>query len=60
MQRSVGIIVHRTKLEAWEFAAQVIAWLQARQVGVRLDEESARKLQRPELACCGDEWDPII
>ncbi len=59
MKRSVGIIVHRTRLEAWEFAAQVIAWLQAREVGVRLDEESARKLKRPELSCCGDEWEGV-
>ena len=55
MQR-VGIIVHRAKREAWEFAAEVIAWLNARDVSVALDTESASRLERPDLACCESEW----
>ena len=55
MQR-IGIIVHRAKKEAWEFAHEVIAWLDARQVSVALDSESARRLERPDLVCGGDEW----
>ena len=55
MQR-VGIMVHRIKREAWEFAAEVITWLNARDVEVSLDVESAQRLNRTDLACCESEW----
>ena len=55
MQR-VGIIVHRAKREAWEFAAEVIAWLNTRNIVVALDTELASRLERPDLACCDSEW----
>ena len=52
-------MVHRTKREAWEFAAEVIRWLDARQVQVSLDVESALKLARPDLSCCEAEWQNV-
>ena len=60
MKQRIGIMVHRDKEEAWEFAAEVIAWLNARDVEVALDTESARKLERPDLACCDSEWLRVI
>ncbi len=51
MNRFIGMIVHRTRREAWEFAERVIEWLKARDIGVRLDLESAQRLHLPALAC---------
>ena len=51
MERTVGIMVHRTRPEALEFAQVVMAWLAERGIGVRLDAPSAEKLGRPLLAC---------
>ncbi len=51
MGRSVGMVVHRSRPEAMFFAQEVIAWLQARAVTVCLEEESAQRMGRPELAC---------
>ncbi len=59
MEHSVGIIVHRTNQRAWGFAHEVIAWLQGRGVTVRLDEETAHKLQRVDLACCQTIWEAV-
>ncbi len=56
MNRRIGIIAHRAKREAWEFAGEVIAWLNARGVQVALEDETARKLERPDLACSPEEW----
>lgn len=58
MQR-VGIMVHRIKREAWEFAAEVITWLNARDVEVSLDVESAQRLNRLDLSCCDTEWTSV-
>jgi NAD+ kinase len=51
MGRRVGIVVHRNRPEALFFAQDVITWLQARQVAICLDAESAHRLSRPELEC---------
>ena len=56
MNRRVGIIVHRAKREAWDVGAEVIAWLNARGIAVVLETESARKLERPDLAGSLEEW----
>lgn len=58
MQR-VGIIVHRTKQEAWRFAAEVIVWLNARGVQVALDSESAHRLDRFDLVQGDDPWHDV-
>ncbi len=50
LQQTVGLIAHRTKTEAQNFARDVIAWLTARNVAVRLDGEMAARLGFPELA----------
>lgn len=57
----IGITVHRTKREAWEFASQVITWLQSRPtdgtpIAVSLDRETALKLERLDLLCSEEEW----
>ena len=51
MQRTVGLIVHRTKAEAQAFAKAVIAWLEERGIAVCLDAPTAERLQKPALAC---------
>lgn len=51
MERSVGIVVHRTREEAQAFAQEVIAWLEARGVAVYVHSEDAGLLNRPLLIC---------
>ena len=51
MTRTVGIIAHRTKAEAQAFAAEVIAWLTARNITVQVDAYTAQHLNLPALAC---------
>ncbi len=58
MQR-VGIIVHRTKQEAWRFAAEVIVWLNARGVQVALDGETAQRLNRFDLVQGDAPWQAV-
>ncbi len=57
MKRHVGIIVHRTRREAWEFATKVIAWLDERDIGVRLDLISSQRLGLPSLGCSAAEFE---
>jgi NAD+ kinase len=59
MERSVGIIVHRSNQQAWRFAIEVIAWLQERAVTVRLDEQTGQKLQLPESVCGTEVWESV-
>lgn len=59
MQRSVGIIIHRTKPEALALAVEVIDWLKERNIDVSLDENTAIRLGRPALACREEEWSEI-
>jgi NAD+ kinase len=59
MERSVGILVHRTNQQAWRFAVEVIAWLHERAVTVRLDEQTGQKLQRPDLVCGMAIWESV-
>lgn len=56
MERSVALIVHPTKREAWNFAGQLTSWLEARQTRVCLDEETAQRLAQPALACPPEIW----
>ena len=63
MTRFVGIVVHREKPEARAVALQVISWLQSRSpaghIDVRLDLESALRIDLPALACpCGN-WGEV-
>jgi len=59
MERSVGIVVHRTKPEALEFAQEVIVWLQARGIHVRLDSDAAQRMEQPQLVCNPDSWEQV-
>jgi NAD+ kinase len=59
MERSVGIVVHRTRPEALTFAGEVIAWLRERGVAVRLDSEAASDLEMPVLACLPGQWETV-
>lgn len=51
MERTIGLVVHRSKAEALDFAAQVIVWLEQRGFSVRCDEQTAQRLGRPTLTC---------
>ena len=59
MERSVGIIVHPTRLEALDFATEVIAWLGNRGIAVRLDSAAAARLNQPPLAVTPDAWEAM-
>jgi NAD+ kinase len=59
MERSVGIVVHRSNPAALTFAGQVIARLQERGVTVRVDSETAHKLEFPTLACTPDQMTSV-
>lgn len=49
MERSVGIVVHRTNRIAHETAHEVIAWLGKQSIATCLDAETAQRLERPDL-----------
>lgn len=51
MQRTIGLIVHRTRPEAQAFAEQVVVWLQERGIEVRLERDMAERLGYPEFGC---------
>src|SRR5437868_6720090 len=59
MKQSVGIMVHRTRPEALHFAREVVGWLEARDVPVRMDAAAAQKLKMPILACVADDWNSV-
>lgn len=59
MERTVGLVVHRSRPEALAFAVEVIAWLEARGIAVLLDAETAQKLKRPTLTCAPDGWQSV-
>ena len=59
MQSSVGIIVHRSSQQSWRFATEVMDWLTDRDVAVRLDDLTAQRLQRHDLACSPDAWQKV-
>jgi NAD+ kinase len=59
MKQSVGILVHRTRPEALHFAREVVGWLEAREVSVRMDALAAEKLKMPVLACPAEEWNTV-
>ena len=51
MNQTVGIMVHKARVEAQTFAVEVIEWLTARNVAVRLDDATAERLNYPALSC---------
>ena len=55
-KRVVGILAHRTRLEALEFAEKVIEWLEVRDIEVRLDRDAADKLGKTGLASADSVW----
>lgn len=57
MKRTVGILAHRSRPEALALAREVMAWLEERDIAVRLDDDSAGKLDRPDLAFRIDDTD---
>lgn len=59
MERTVGLVVHPTRLEAIAFAVEVIAWLEARGVTALLDADTAQKLNRPTLTCAPEGWQSV-
>ena len=59
MERSVGLVVHRSRPEAIAFAVEVIAWLEARGITALLDAETAQKLNRPTLTCSPEGWQAV-
>jgi NAD+ kinase len=59
MKQSVGIMVHRSRPEALHFAREVVGWLEARDITVRMDPAAAEKLKMPVLACPADEWNSV-
>jgi NAD+ kinase len=56
MSQTAGVVVHRTRHEVGSSAAELIAWFLARDIQVRLDAETAERLERPELACGPEGW----
>ncbi len=52
---AVGLITNHDKSEAIAFAPRVVAWLEERGIGVRLDAGSATEVGRPELAASDEE-----
>jgi NAD+ kinase len=59
MKESVGIMVHRSRPEALHFAREVVGWLEARDVMVRMDPGAAEKLKMPVLACLPEDWNSV-
>ena len=59
VKQSVGIMVHRTRPEALHFAREVVGWLEARDVPVRMDSNAAERLKMPVLACVEDSWTDV-
>ena len=59
MERSVGLVVHRSRPEALAFAVEVIAWLEARGITALLDADTAQKLNRPTLTCAPEGWQSV-
>jgi NAD+ kinase len=59
MERSVGLVVHRTRPEALAFAIEVIGWLESRGIKTLLDPETALKLDRPTLTCSPEGWQSV-
>jgi NAD+ kinase len=58
--RKVGITVHRTNHQAWQLGKELIAWLQQEAgVQVLLDEQTAKRLERPDLSCCASVWEAV-
>lgn len=56
----VGLTVHRTNHQAWELGKKVIGWLQ--EVGgveVLLDEQTAKRLERPDLTYKDTTWKQV-
>lgn len=58
-KQSVGIMVHRTRPEALHFAREVVGWLEAREIPVRMDPRAAEALKMPVLACPAEEWNEV-
>jgi len=52
-------MVHRTRPEALHFAREVVGWLEARDVTVRMDPSAADKLKMPVLACDEGDWNHV-
>ncbi|MCC6730810.1 MAG: NAD(+)/NADH kinase [Chthonomonadales bacterium] len=48
--REVGLIVNPSKWQALSFAHEVVAWLAARDITVRVEAEAAARMERPDLA----------
>lgn len=59
MKQSVGIMVHRTRPEALHFAREVVGWLEAREITVRMDPRAAAQLKMPVLACPPEDWNSV-
>ncbi len=59
MKQSVGIMVHRTRPEALHFAREVVGWLEARDISVRMDARAAEQLKMPALACQPEDWNTV-
>jgi NAD+ kinase len=56
MERRVGLIVHKERIEATEIARELISFLEARGITACLDEDAAQRIGRMDTACRGDEW----
>ncbi len=56
MCQVAGVVVHRTRHEVGGSALELIAWFQQRGIGVRLDAETAERLERPDLWCGDNGW----
>jgi len=59
VQKSVGMMVHRNRPEALHFAREVVGWLEAREISVRMDQAAADKLKMPVLACTEEDWQNV-
>jgi NAD+ kinase len=59
MKQAGGIMVHRTRPEALHFAREVVGWLEARDITVRMDPAAAEKLKMPVLACRSGDWEHV-
>lgn len=59
MNRSVGLMVHRTRPEALHFSREVVGWLEARDIAVRMDADAADRLMMPVLAGSEEDWKQV-
>ena len=57
--RSIGITVHRSNIKAWEQAAEIIEWLNSRNIQAVLDHATAQRLGRMDLIPKTRNWQDV-